>query len=194
MGKKNIFKDIKEKTAGMDLKGKLDYLWEYYRIHFLVTVFGVVLLISLATSIITSKLSDPVLRLGIISEVQTYCSDPLEAALQETFPESTGFKKPAVISVSSPANENAVMYSSVQLMALLNARELDCMICDKESLDMIRRSELPIEVTELKDCQLTELAEALHIPELYYVVFTESDRAEEARTFLYRVEILKIAG
>lgn len=191
--KKHVLKDIKEKTAGMSFRETMDYLWEYYRIHFLLIVFGTVMVISLAATIITGKLSDPVLNCGILSEVQVYCNDPLEDALRETFPESTGFQKPMLISVTSPANESTVMYSSAQLMALLNARDLDCLICDRESLDMVERSGLPVEVTEL-NCPLSELAAALHIPELYFLVFSESEHAPEARTFLEAVKTLEIGG
>jgi len=185
--KKNIFKDIKEKTAGMPFKEKLAYLWEYYRIHFLLIVFGTVFIISLTVSIITSKLSDPVLSCGVVSDLEIYCSDRLNETIQEAFPESTGFRKPKVIGITSPVGEGS-MYAAAQLVTLLSAGELNCLICDDETLEMVQSYDMSMEVTELPDCQLTELAEALNIPRLYYVVLPETGHADEARRFLESVQ------
>jgi len=189
--KKSIIQDFKEKTAGMGFTGKLDYFWTYYKIHTIVVAFTLIVITSIASGMIKNSLTHPVLNVGVISDIDLYYHDDLQNSVQHAFPENTGFHKPLVTSFYSPSN-TAVMYASTQLMAYLSADQLDCMICDRATLDYCQNSDLPLGYEDISSSPIGQTAKSLGIPNLYYVWLTDSPNVDAAVKYLPAVKTLKL--
>lgn len=176
------FADIREKTDGMNFTQKLSYLWEYYRLQFFTVLFFAVCIISLTGSVVMNSLANPVLKVGILNDIDLYYSGDVEGLLREAFPEAGGFRKPERLSFTSPATENS-MYAVVQLASYLSTGEIDCGICDTESLDYIRQADCPLKVTDISDSRLGRKMENYGLSPLYYFYFPDSEHAEAAALF-----------
>ena len=188
--KKSVLQDFKEKTAGMNFGQKLGYFWTYYKLPTIVAAFILFVIITIAGGMIRNALTKPVLNIGVINDVDLYLHDDLQKAAEQTFPENAGFHKPVLSSFFSPA-DTKVLYASTQLMAYLSGDELDALICDMATVDYCINSDLPLTFEDISSSPVGEVAQAVGLDHLYYVVLTDSANKEAAEKFL---PVLKVLG
>ena len=181
--KKSILQDFKEKTAGMNFGQKLEYFWTYYKLPTIIAAFVLFVLITIAGGMIRNALTKPVLNVGVLSDIDLYLHEDLGKAVEQTFPENTGFHKPVLSSFYSPA-DTTVLYASTQLMAYLSADELDALICDMATVEYCLNSDLSLTFEDISSTPVGEVAQAVGIPALYYVILTDSPNTDAAEEFL----------
>ena len=167
--------DFKENIKKVPLTGLPEYIWTYYKIPILAAACILVLVISLANALLNNALSDPVLSVGVTGQVDTYCSDRIDALLAETFPGSTGYQAPVHSNVTSPADEKNP-YGPVQLMSYLAAGDLDTLIADTATVDFFLSSNSLIKVEDISDTSLGKDAAAHGVSPLFYIILPDNSK------------------
>lgn len=177
------FDELKKHMKGMSFREGFDYLWEYYRLPFFVTVFCLICLISLVSGIIRGNLSNPVLRVAVSEQMDLYHGGEIEQLLKETFPDASGFTAPEKVSVSS-LTDASNPYGPVQLVAYLSSGSLDALLCDQDTLDYMKENEISLSSRDITDTSLGRKAAELDYSSFYYVILNDSENAEAASRFL----------
>lgn len=170
-------KDIKKNIAGMTPKEAAGYLWTYYKWHILIAAFLLYLSVSLASAVIGNALSQPVLKIGVMDQVDIYLGDVIDNTMSEAFPGSTGHHAPLRYSITSPASENNP-YGTVQLMAYLSAGELDVVLADRATADYMAENGAALRVVDISGTKLGKNAETIGISPLLYVIVPNDTDAE----------------
>lgn len=165
---KQTLNEIKKKTAGMTLSEKADYIWTYYRLPILITVCAVFLVISLTVTVVRYKLSDPIIKYGVLDQVDLYYGSAIDAIAAEAFPEATGFKAPEHYNITSPGDEKNP-YGPVQLIAYLSSGDLDVIISDQPTVDYLIETNAIDDYADISDTALGKEAAGHGISPLLYI-------------------------
>ncbi|MDO4488617.1 MAG: hypothetical protein Q4B67_05985 [Eubacteriales bacterium] len=181
---KNTIESIKTNIKGLSFKEALDYIWTYYKLPITGIVLGVIFIVSIASTVITNAMLDPVLRLGVENSICISEDALITEKLGLTFPDSKGNNAPVIMSVNDVNDDTA--YGPVQLMAYLSANELDAIICTepmKDYLIGVFEEENNASFNDISSSQLgIELAPVFG--SIYYVYLKDSDHVAAAEKFL----------
>lgn len=149
-----------------------DYIWTYYKVPIVLTLFLLIMVISLISSIVKNSLSDPVLKIGVVNRVDTYCDTVIDSLARETFPEATGYKK-ATRTAVTPPDDPSNAYGSVQLIAYLAAGEIDVIIADQGTADFLVSYGTSVTPVDISDSKLGQMAAQYQVTPLFYVILPE---------------------
>lgn len=177
---KNVIHDIKEKTQGMTASEKISYCWEYYLVEAMFAAFFLFLILSLGGSIINNALQDPVIKIGVLKDVEIVCGSDLDDLLAEAFPDASGRKAPLKYDFDSPTDTDTNMYAAVQLAAYLSAGELDCGILNEDALSYVKESGRPMKVFNISNTAIGTKMAQYDVKPLYYFYFEDTGHANAA--------------
>lgn len=167
------------KIKTMRRKEALDYIWEYYKLPILGIVFGVIFLVSLISSIVKNSRLDPVVSVGLQSDLSFYYGEDFDRMILEAFPEDTGNTKPQVLNISSVANEKDP-YGAVQITAYLASGDLDIVICDKETMEYLTADPELFSIEDISGSEIGNKASEIGISPLYCLTQKKCERQEAA--------------
>lgn len=127
----------KTKLSKMTLKGKAEYIWEYYKIPIVGTIVFVAIVVSLITSITGKK--DTILTTTVIGYpndtfLSPYLKDGFEKYL-EIDKENEEVLMDTSMTFDSSAGANQDYISTSKLMTLMAAGSLDVIICEQGFID-----------------------------------------------------------
>ena len=133
---KNYFKEQskteKKKLKDMTLKEKIEYIWEYYRLH----IIGTIIIIFIAGSIINGILNPPLPPFAGIALYEIYLGENFENEFEQTITEKLindpALEKLYIHSFISGGDPSAEMALGQKLMAMLTTNELDLFIAETD--------------------------------------------------------------
>ena len=137
----NYFRGEWEKLRTMNLREKIAYIWEYYKLHLLIVTLLSYLLITVAVSFYTEyKAGKIVFGIGIVND-QT-AGEAIEKSLASGFGEHLGLVKGkqrinvnASYSISDGKSEEQALIN-ILMFVDASSGEIDAAICDKKVLDL----------------------------------------------------------
>lgn len=109
----------------LDTRQRIDYFWDYYRIHTAVGLFILVFLLY-TVWVVTHPAAEVVMRAFIFSDV---LDDTMEREVQEALAEKFGVDPDAVFFDDGHEDSDV---GEMQLATLLGIGEVDLVICQKE--------------------------------------------------------------
>jgi len=125
----------KKKLKEMTLKEKIEYIWEYYKIH----IISAVIVIFIAGSIINGILNPPVPAYAGVAFYETYLGEDFEAEFTATLNgalvEDTSIETVYAHFLLSGGDPSVEMALSQKLMAMLVSHELDVIVIETEMIE-----------------------------------------------------------
>lgn len=179
---KRIKEDL-EKMKGMSFKEAVDHIFTYYGLAIAGIIFGLIFIISLASTVITNKRTVPVISFAVQNEMEYYYSEDITSLLTEAFPDATGYHEPFKCTFSGAGDRNDV-YAGIQLAAYIAAGDIDAILCDAETADYLGESGDSIHVNDISDTVLGKKAAEIGLTPLYYITNNEWKNAEAADRLL----------
>ena len=159
--------DRRESFRRMNLAGKIDYIFSYYKLALVLILIAVIAAVSLISKAVTHK--NVLVYLGIINVA---VGEDLQQQLSEAFVLSED-KNPRrnevyvysdlYISEDPPQEYHEYSYASrMKMLAAINAKQADVVLLNRESYDLFSRSEYLLDLKELlaqNDPELLQRAE-----------------------------------
>ncbi len=152
--RKNWFKN-------MTTKEKVEYIWDYYKVHIIVSILVIYLLVSFTSSIINRK--DYVLNIALIGKYMDFDrqSEFSKKVTKELIGDPSG-KKQASIDfyrfVKGPNGNFTLDPASTQkLMARMGAQDIDVIVLDKNNFDILARQGAFLRLDKVKELNLSGL-------------------------------------
>lgn len=182
-----------KKIRAMNRKEAADYITMYYIPVLVGTLLVFFLLISTVSQTVKNRQLKPVVRAGIVADLDMYCRSHLDNMLRIAFPDADGKYAPIIRTFSSPS-ESTDMFSSIELSSYIAAGDVDFLIGDQNTSDLLAESGNLISTTDISSTTLGRLAESAGIKPLYYIYFTERTGAEKSACFLHFILNDKVPG
>lgn len=145
----------------MTTKEKVEYIWDYYKVHIIVSILVIYLLVSFTNSIINRK--DYVLNVALIGKYMD--SDRQSEFSKKVTKELIGdpsAKKQASIDfyrLVKGTNGNLTLdpASTQKLMARMGAQDIDVIVLDKNNFDILAREGAFLRLDKAKELNLSGL-------------------------------------
>lgn len=154
----------RQKLSEMKVRGKLEYIWTYYK-PVIFGIIGVIALIFIIRNQIENAKYYDILSIGVANSTNVESLDPLEEELQQQFGDSEDQYQRVGIDTSysfgfdmSNADYNTVM----KFVAIVAAQDMDILICNQEVYEHYDDQEYFMYLTELlseEECQKYSLSE-----------------------------------
>lgn len=134
---KNPFQGDLKKLKGMTLKGKADYIWEYYKMPIIIIIIAAIIIVSF----VKAQLNHNPNAIQVYTvDITTPDAEVSEAALQEAFTNylklDSGAKKPLTIdsSITLAQGEDSYMTAMMQqkFSAVAASNSIDVMLAPEE--------------------------------------------------------------
>jgi len=145
----------------MTTKEKVEYIWDYYKVHIIVSILVIYLLVSFTSSIINRK--DYVLNIALIGKYMDFDrqSEFSKKVTKELIGDPSG-KKQASIDfyrfVKGPNGNFTLDPASTQkLMARMGAQDIDVIVLDKNNFDILARQGAFLRLDKVKELNLSGL-------------------------------------
>ena len=126
-------KTEKKKLSEMTLKEKIEYIWEYYKLH----IIGGILVIFVAGSIINGILHPPLPPYIGVGFYEIYLGEDFDAEFARAVSDALGVETERELEYPhffiSGEDPSAQMVIAQKLMAMLSTNELDLLITDNEA-------------------------------------------------------------
>jgi hypothetical protein len=145
----------------MTTKEKVEYIWDYYKVHIIVSILVIYLLVSFTSSIINRK--DYVLNIALIGKYVDFNgqSEFSKKVTKELIGDPSGKKQTSVdfYRLVKGPNGNLTLdpASTQKLMARIGAQDIDVIVLDKNNFDILARQGAFLRLDKVKELNLTEL-------------------------------------
>ncbi|MCQ2401527.1 MAG: hypothetical protein MJ059_06365 [Lachnospiraceae bacterium] len=176
-------KDEIKKIKSMDRKAATDYVIMYYLPATIGIAVALYFIISTISQVVNNKQLEPVVRAGILNELEMHCGDGINDTLSRAFPDASGKYAPIKRTFSSP-DESENMFSSIELSSYIAAGDIDLILGDRKTAELLSESGGLVSTTDISDTALGHLAGNAGISPLYYIYFTERAGAENSAYLL----------
>lgn len=183
----NRIKDEIKKIKSMDRKKATDYVIMYYLPAFIGTVLALCLIISTVSQAVRNRNLQPVIKAGVLKDLEMFCGDAIDGTLRRAFADAKGKEAPVKLTFTSP-DETENMFSSIELSSYIAAGDVDFLLGDRLTADFLRESEGLVSITDISGTYLGKLSESFGISPLYYIYFTERGGAEKAVRLLQFIQ------
>lgn len=172
---KITFQGEMAKLKEMTFKEKISYLWEYYHTHAIIAVVILVLVIGIPYSILHQKeycFSGTMLNISTtdLSEDMSYLDSYLEYANIDSNEYEFSMRSSMYLSGNEAEDYNTTML----LVTLVAASELDFILCDEEQMEYLARSGYTADLE-------TALSPAIYEKYKDKMFFTTIDSDEDAK-------------
>lgn len=169
---KDNFMKIKEKISHLTTKQKLDYFWEYYKIHAFVVICIILVMIQMVYSSST-KTED--LSHGMFLNSSTTFSSKM---ISDDYLEYAGIEDPKLsiyvdtsLYLDPDSNDMTTMNSTIKISTLVPAQEVDYMIGPKDLIEHYGSNGFFLSLEEILPDDLYET----YSDQILYYNFTEED-------------------
>ena len=182
-------KGIKETISGMTFKGKMEYLWTYYK-WVLAVAAGVILLICIIVSSVMNKsvtilYSGTIINAELSEEGETYLTDDLFAHLGGVEKkEKVELTSSYYNDLSTTQDPEADSAAAMRITAMVAAKELDYIIMDELSYNYYKKASI---FSSLDEELSQELMDQLSDRVVYYT------DEEEGNTYPIALDITDTA-
>lgn len=177
------FKDEIKKIKSMDRKAATDYVIMYYLPAAIGMAVALYLIISTISQAVNNRQLEPVVRVGVLNELEMHCGGSINDTLNRAFPDASRKHAPIKRTFSSP-DESENMFSSIELSSYIAAGDIDLILGDQKTADLLSESGDLVSTTDISDTALGRLAGNAGISPLYYIYFTERSGAENSAYLL----------
>ena len=148
----------REKLSGMNLSGKLEYIWTYYK-PVIFGVIAVIALILIIRNLVENSKYYDILSIGVANSSNIGSMEPLEEELLEQFgdPEDKYQQVGVDTSYSFGSDMNNGDYNTMMKFAAVTAAQgMDILICNEDVYEHYDEQEYFMDLTELlseEECQ-----------------------------------------
>ena len=181
------FKDEIKKIKSMDRKKATDYVIMYYLPAAIGTVLALCLIVSTVTQAVRNRHLEPVIRAGVLKDIEMFCGTAVTDTLERAFADASGKEAPVKMTFTSP-DETENMFSSIELSSYIAAGDVDFLLGDRLTAEFLSESEGLVSITDISDTELGKLSEDAGVSPLYYIYFTERERAGKAAYLLWFIQ------
>ncbi len=176
----SVHEEIREqqkKLKGQSFKAKMEYFWEYYKIHTLVAICAVIFLIMLVHDVSSNK------PYGFYAVAINSNASGAQDILEKEFVEYSGFDTTdydCYIDTTQSYNlqliDEVTIATSQKIMANMAASELDVMIADSDIFTHYANQETFLDLRKvLSDSELESLKDRLVYVDQGYLDYLNSD-------------------
>ncbi|MDR1639760.1 MAG: hypothetical protein LBT59_08715 [Clostridiales bacterium] len=140
-----------EKLKGMSFKGKLEYIWEYYKIPIIATLAGIFIIWSLVDTIWIHPPKKAFVQTAFLEGYQTdealdAYARAMEAAVM-TPEELEDLEAMAIMFMSESGDPQVDMANAQKLFAMVAANEIDLMLFPEELLPTYAEQQMVQDIT-----------------------------------------------
>lgn len=142
------------KLAGSSFRAKLQYIWDYYKLHLILILVAVLIFISVLHQKLTTK--KPFLYIGAVNVV---AGEELTHALTNGFIETSSYSpdKYEIIYYSglyltensSDPDYRYAYASEMKILASIEAKKLDIVFCDQKAYEAFRSNDYLLDLDTL---------------------------------------------
>lgn len=154
----------REKLSEMNLSGKLEYIWTYYK-PLIFGIIGVIVLIFIIRNLVENSKYYDILSIGVANSSNIDDLEPLEEQLQEEFGDPDDKYQQVGIDTSyafgndmSNGDYNTIM----KFTAVTAAQGMDVLICNEDVYEHYEEQEYFMDLTDLlseEECQKYNISE-----------------------------------
>lgn len=135
------------------MKKKLEYIWDYYKLHMIGIAIVIIILISVIQGYVNKK--NPILYIGFINtsfqeSIMTELGDSFIDSIQGNSDDCCYFYTNLVLTSDTTNGSYEYSYASeMKLLAAIESKEFDLAIVNKEVLDAMDRKEYLYDLSSL---------------------------------------------
>lgn len=181
------FQDELKKIKSMDRREATDYIIMYY----LPVSIGIVVLLCLLLSTLSQAVKNqqltPVIKVGVVSDLDMFCGNRIDDMLTRAFADAAGKQAPQKRTFTSP-DESENMFSSMEISSYIAAGDVDVVLGDQNTADLLSEAGDLVSITEISDTPLGVLAGKIGVSRLYFICFPERGGAEKADYLLWFIQ------
>ncbi|MDO4620198.1 MAG: hypothetical protein Q4B09_06195 [Lachnospiraceae bacterium] len=182
----NEHKSPKEHLKELHGKAKLLYIWQYYKLPIVIVCAAVYFICSFIYGQVTRK--ERVLYAAVSNielspdSVETLTTQFLDACSLDAKKEEVSLSQGLYLSDSETADAQFTAASRMKLLASIEAKQLDVIICTQEVLDEFDENEWLSESCDLSDSAWYKGTG--YTEPVFLGIIVNSPRAETAKTFM----------
>ena len=168
---------LRERLKTMDRREKVNYIWGYYKVHFIIAALLLVTGAIVLRDMYTNQREQEYVHVGVIES----CAMDTQIYL-DYLAHIENWGEPLVYRpfVSATDASGDGMY---QIAASLSAREMDIIICDASNLYFFLDSGVSTQLDQVIPLLGTKLEENLGGKDLCMIVMSGQERSEKAQAF-----------